>query len=95
LERENLLPEGSRRLHKVAACGGSHDEGKKRAKQVRSAQNALGLERAKKMFTFQFNVRAKAVDQDDIGLLLSVVEGEVVEGEGKGKLKLLKFSCAN
>jgi hypothetical protein len=32
------------------------------------------------MITFCFNDRAKAVDQDDFGLLLSVVEGEVVEG---------------
>jgi hypothetical protein len=38
-----------------------------------SARNALGLERAKKMITFCFNDRAKAVDQDDFGLLLSVV----------------------
>jgi hypothetical protein len=48
-----------------------------------SARNALGLERAKKMITFCFNDRAKAVDQDDFGLLLSVVEGEVVEVTGE------------
>jgi hypothetical protein len=41
-----------------------------------SARNALGLERAKKMITFCFNDRAKAVDQDDFGLLLSAVEGD-------------------
>jgi hypothetical protein len=35
------------------------------------------------MITFCFNDRAKAVDQDDFGLLLSVVEGEVVEGTGR------------
>jgi hypothetical protein len=45
-----------------------------------SAQNALGLERVKKMVTFCCNGRAKAVDQDGFGLLLSVVEGEVDEG---------------
>jgi hypothetical protein len=45
--------------------------------------SALGLERAKKMITFCFNDGAKAVDQDDFGLLLSAVEGEVVEGTGR------------
>jgi hypothetical protein len=45
-----------------------------------SAQNALVLERVKKMVTFCCNGRAKAVDQDGFGLLLSVVEGEVDEG---------------
>jgi hypothetical protein len=40
------------------------------------------LERAKKMDAFCFTDRAKAVDQDDFGLLLSVVEGEVDEGTG-------------
>jgi hypothetical protein len=45
-----------------------------------SARNALGLERAKKMITFCFSDRAEAVDQDDFGLVLSVVEREV-DGE--------------
>jgi hypothetical protein len=35
------------------------------------------------MITSCFNDRAKAVDQDDFGLWLSVVEGEVVEGTGR------------
>jgi hypothetical protein len=42
--------------------------------------SALGLERAKKRITFCVSNGAKAVDQDDFGLLLSAVEGEVVEG---------------
>jgi hypothetical protein len=32
---------------------------------------------------FGANDRAKAVDQDDFGLLLSVVDGEVIEGTGR------------
>jgi hypothetical protein len=44
-----------------------------------SARNALGLERAKEMITFCFN----DCDQGDFGLLLSVVEGKVVEGVGR------------
>jgi hypothetical protein len=32
------------------------------------------------MITFCFNGRAKAFNQDDFGLLLSVVEGEAVKG---------------
>jgi hypothetical protein len=35
------------------------------------------------MITSRFNDRAKTVDQDDFGLWLSVVEGEVVEGTGR------------
>jgi hypothetical protein len=35
------------------------------------------------MITFCFNGGGKAVDQDDFGLLLSAVEGEVVEGTGR------------
>jgi hypothetical protein len=47
------------------------------------------------MITFCFNDRAKAVDQDDFGLLLSVVEGEVVEGterqcEGAGAADVIE-----
>jgi hypothetical protein len=45
--------------------------------------SALGLERAKNMITFCFKDGAKAVDQDDFGLLLSAIEGEVVEGMGR------------
>jgi hypothetical protein len=37
----------------------------------------------KKNTTFCFNDGAKAVDQDDFGLVLSAVEGEVVEGTGR------------
>jgi hypothetical protein len=37
----------------------------------------------KKKITFCFSDGAKAVDQDDFGLLLSAVEGEVVEGTGR------------
>jgi hypothetical protein len=56
------------------------------------------------MNTFFYDERAKAVDQDDFGLLLSVVEGEDVEGtgrqdEGAGAAALIegqgsdKFKC--
>jgi hypothetical protein len=34
------------------------------------------------MITFWFNDSATAVDHNDFGLLLSVVEGEVLEGTG-------------
>jgi hypothetical protein len=54
-----------------------------RGRVYASARNALGLERAKKMITFCFNDRAKAVDQDDLGLLLSDVVSEVLEGTGR------------
>jgi hypothetical protein len=57
--------------------------------------SALGVERAKRMITFCFSDGAKAVDQDDFGLLLSAVEGEVVEwtgrhGEGAGAADLIE-----
>jgi hypothetical protein len=47
------------------------------------------------MITFCLNDRAKAVDQDDFGLLLSVVEGEFLEvtrrhGEGAGAADLIE-----
>jgi hypothetical protein len=42
-----------------------------------------GLVASKKMITLCFNVGGKAVDQDDFGLLLSAVEGEVIEGTGR------------
>jgi len=37
------------------------------------------------MITFCFNDSAKTVDQEDFGLLLSVVEGELDEGSGLGR----------
>jgi hypothetical protein len=43
-----------------------------------------GLGASKEMVTFQLNDLAKAADQDDFGLLLSVVEGEVDEGTQVG-----------
>jgi hypothetical protein len=46
-----------------------------------SARHALGLER--NWLLFGANDRAKAVDQDAFGLLLSVVDGEVIEGTGR------------
>jgi hypothetical protein len=38
------------------------------------------LEKAKKMISFCFDDRAKVVDQDDLGFLLSVVEDKIDEG---------------
>jgi hypothetical protein len=35
------------------------------------------------VITVCFNDGAKAVDQDDFGLVLSAVKGEVVEGTGR------------
>jgi hypothetical protein len=42
------------------------------------------------MITFCFNDRAKAVDEDDFGLLLAVVEGQIDLGTGGGKRKELR-----
>jgi hypothetical protein len=44
---------------------------------------SAGLGASKNMKTFGINDGAKAVDQDDFRLLLSAVEGEVVEGTGR------------
>jgi hypothetical protein len=38
------------------------------------AENALGMERAKKLITFCFNSSAEVASVDDFGLLLRVVE---------------------
>jgi hypothetical protein len=46
-----------------------------------SSRNALGLERAKALITFCFNDRCRKVDQQDFGLLLSVVEGECAKDD--------------
>jgi hypothetical protein len=59
--------------------------------------SALGLERAKNMITFCFNNGAKAVDQDDFGLVLSavVVEGTGRRGEGAGAADLIGGQGSN
>jgi hypothetical protein len=47
--------------------------------------DALGLERAKKLITFCFNCRAQQASMEDVALVLSVVEDEVVEAtNGQG-----------
>jgi hypothetical protein len=49
------------------------------------------------MINFCFNDGAKAVDQDDFGLLLSAVEGEVVEGTLRGPVPIdyVPIQCDN